>query len=34
MTKRIMPSVSMASNPKCRASVLIEDRGASSAVMA
>ena len=31
--KRMRPSLSTASNPKCRAKVLIEARGASSAVM-
>ena len=34
MTKRITPSVSTASNPKCRDSVVMEARGLSSAVMA
>jgi hypothetical protein len=34
MTKRITPSVSTASKPKWRDSVVIEARGLSSAVMA
>jgi hypothetical protein len=34
MTKRMTPSVSTASKPKCRASVVIEARGLSSAPMA